>query len=655
MLQRLISYLPNTDYQHSPTHSIQLEYVDKYLTAQIYGRSPEIIETIEQFAWLTSVFRFPTEDSLGLSQTDFRVVEGPTGSKSIFAELTLRSIRKLPESDLFFGSCWTPLFARSVLAWGFPVEERGEFYGLDLPFEVLLKASGARFPVEFQNSVIIRQGPLTAFPVLSNSLGTQWHAVLGGLDEFFNQINSFPLSPAQDDITAFMNGRHFLGWLTRAQVKLGTEKPFDRSSGATEDNSRGRQLGDDLSVTLSIKPQWVGMNIGGKFVFPRAQTQRFKNDQMEYEQLLMRSAKTAALYYDCSTGTGWIVPELSLLLHVAYAHLFSLHADLDALFDIGYAELLSDGGNAALTVIRSHERTVLWESQVTGKDNQEFNFKDLIRFYLDCFENRKEASRLRLEHNELRADLGLRGWDFGDLRDCTAFFRQRLISPPYLSGRPDWWSLTKNPNLMVIFGGDLGQVIVPDRTTQRPCSSWAKIPSEHNLLVCLVRCVEEMCRPWEHEFPRRQLSEVLSWHQPEDSRPFGDCLGLRCNPIQKTRDISGWNPFHGLRNPGEISFDGAVIFGLPNDGIKHVRSQPLPCRPLEIIAPPRSQASHLRPRPTGSFQKWIFELSREAKKLPSSKPYLVSAVVVGMIAVSSWLYFSIPFLLSNTVSRVKLH
>jgi hypothetical protein len=630
MLQKLIWYLLKIDYQHGPTHSIQLEYPDEHLIAQINGRPQEIIETIEQFAWLSSVFRFSTKQSLGLSQTEFRVVPGPTGSKSVFAELLLRPVRSIPESDLSFGSCWTPLFDHSVLAWGFPIAERGDLYGLELPFELLLKASRARFPVEFQNSVIIRQGPLTAFPVASHSVGTQWHATLGGLDEFFDKINSIPLLPVQDDIKAFLNGRHFLGWLTRAQVKLGTEEPSNRSSGAKMENNRGLQLGEEISATLSIKPPWIGINIGAKFVIPRAQMQRFENYQMDFEQLLERSASTAALYYDCSTGTGWVVPELSLLLHVVCAHLLRHRADSDALYDIGYAKLLSDGGNAALAAIRSCNTTVLWEFQRKGEDKKNYYFRDLIQFYLDCFENRKEAIRLRLEHNELLADLGLRGWDFGDLCDCTAFFRYRLISPPYLSGRPDWWSLTKNPNLMVVFGGNLGQVIIPDRAEQRPCSSWAGIPPRYNLLVCLVRCIEEMCRPWEGRLPQMQLSEKLSWHQPENSRPFGDCLGRGCNPIQKLRDISGWDPFHGLRNPEGISPDGAVIFGLPNDGIEHVGLQSQPCRPLEAIAPTPAQTNHLRTRPTGVPQRWIFELSRAVTKLRPCKLDFVS-LTAGMI------------------------
>jgi hypothetical protein len=272
----------------------------------------------------------------------------------------------------------------------------------------------------------------------------------------------------------------------------------------------------------------------------------------------------------------------------------------DALYDIWYAERLADGGTAALDVIRSCGSIMLWKAQGQAEGMADYNFRDLVHLYLDCFEICKEAIRLRLEANELRADLGLRGWDFGDLRDNTPYFRYRKIPPELLRGRPDWWSLTKNPNLLVVLGCNLGQVIIPDRSEQRPCSSWVQVPRERDLLVFLSRCVEDMGRPWEGMLPRMQLSKKFCWHQPEDSRPFGDCLGHDCNPIQKLNRVSFREPFHGLRNPNGIPPDGAVIFGLPTEGKEHVESQQIrPCRPVELIIQPARQRRYLRTRSIG--------------------------------------------------------
>jgi hypothetical protein len=96
----------------------------------------------------------------------------------------------------------------------------------------------------------------------------------------------------------------------------------------SQETSRGLQLGEDITIGVNIKPPWVGVNFGTKLVLPRAQMQRLENRQMPFEQLLERSARSAALYYDCTTRTGWVVPELSLLLHRVYAHLLKYRAEV---------------------------------------------------------------------------------------------------------------------------------------------------------------------------------------------------------------------------------------------------------------------------------------------------------------------------------------
>lgn len=624
-------------YQHAPSHSIQLECVENYLAVKIHGRREEIFETLEQFSWLSSCFRSPAGKSVGISQTGLRVIPGPTGSQAIFAELTLFPIREVPQLDVSFGSYWLPLFDRSVLAWGFPVSERGDFYGLELSFELLLKASGTYLPVEFQNSFILRQGVLTVFPTASQDKAIQWHAMLGGLEEFFDKIDSTTLFPVQDDIKNFVTVRHFLGWATQTQVKLATARPTETTSGVNMETGRGFQLGEEITASLSIKPPWIGVNLGTKLLIPRAQMQKFENMQMDYTQLLSRSVRTAALYYDCNTKTGWMVPEISLLLHLVYAHLLKYHPASDVLYEIPYAKLITDGGKAAAETIQSCSATLLWEFQKRGEEKKQYRFQDLVHFYLDCFQNRKEATRLRIEHNELLADLGLRGWDFGDLLDCTAFFRHRLISPSHLSGRPDWWRLAKDPNLLVICGSDLGQLIVPDRSVQRPCSMWAEIPTRLSLLVGPVRCIEDMCRPSESNLPRMQLSKDLCWHQPRDSRPFGDCLGGRCNPVQKLRDISGWGPFHGLNDPQEIMPDGAVIFGLPSVAQTYIESVQQPCHPLPLQASTPGDRVYLRTRPVGFPHGWLYNISRAMKRAIAYSLHFASLIAGIVVTGGMWL------------------
>lgn len=64
---------------------------------------------------------------------------------------------------------------------------------------------------------------------------------------------------------------------------------------------------------------------------------------------------------------GWLVPELSLLLHVAYAALLEHCPDLDALYHLHYARRLADGGEAALQAIQECEAIILWSTEEDDK------------------------------------------------------------------------------------------------------------------------------------------------------------------------------------------------------------------------------------------------------------------------------------------------
>ena len=532
---------------------------------QIDGKPDDITESIEQFAWLASSFRSSQGDSVSLSQVEFRVVSTSPEAEYVMTELILCPLRMAREEELGLGSCWTMLYPSAVVAWGFPIAPRVEAVGLEIPWHLML-------PIEFQDSMIIRQDPMVIFPVEKTRSGTQWHAVSGGLSTFFEEIKLSPLLPIQDDIQSVLHGRHFVGWLRDAQVNLGTQRPTDQTSGAECDDGRGLQLGEKFSATLNVRLPWiVSLTGGAEILAPRSQRQRIEGRQLDYHFEISRSSRTQAIYYDCRSKTGWLVPELSLVLHVAYAALLEHCPDLDALYHLHYARRLADGGKAALQAIQECESILLWSTEEDDK-KKDYRFKDLVKDFLVWFDNRKQAIGTRLEHRELKANLDLRGWDFGDLRDFTGIYRIRKVAAPRFCGRPDWWELAKDPNTLVILGNNAGQIICPNWKLERPCRSWTSIPADYDLFASTVKCLTDVCRPQEKYLPQWRFSTRLAWHQPIDSSPFDNCAGNSCNPVQKLRDLSVLNPFHGLRNPTDIRPDGAVVFGLPNMTRKHVKS-----------------------------------------------------------------------------------
>ncbi len=397
-------------------------------------------------------------------------------------------------------------------------------------------------------------------------------------------------------------------------------------------------LGDEVSANLNVRVPWVSGNVGTKILLPKSQMQRIEATELGYERALQRSSRTSAIYYDCSSKIGWLIPELSLILHLVYAVLLEKFPKLEALRRIPYAKPDADGSEAALAAIKYCESVVLWKK--LGEDKKEYQFKDLVDFYLSLFDNRKESMRLRIEHNELRADLGLRGWDFVDLRDSTAFYRCRLIRPPLLSGRPQWWDLTHDPNLLTIFGTEATQIIVPDRSLTGPCSLWAEVPENHDLFVGSVRCIDHMCRPREARLPRRLLSDGLAWHQPEHSNPFDVCTGQMCNPVQKLRDIGSWRPWHGLRNPAGVEQDGAVIFGRPKDVESHIKHLRRPCAqlPIQHLAP--NDRVYLAMKPSWhSYMLTLFGRLGDISKASGTRLVLFGFVLNLCVVTAAWMFW----------------
>ena len=133
----------------------------------------DLVDTIEQFAWLASAFRSVGASTTALSQVDFRVVSKSSESQGLITELILLPLRTCIHTEPGYGSCWLSLLTSSALAWGFPIKERGEAVGLEMPFQLMFKAYGVQYPIQFQDSIIIRQDPLTIYSIAKHDNGVQ--------------------------------------------------------------------------------------------------------------------------------------------------------------------------------------------------------------------------------------------------------------------------------------------------------------------------------------------------------------------------------------------------------------------------------------------------------------------------------------------------
>lgn len=74
----------------------------------------------------------------------------------------------------------------------------------------MFKACGVRVFGQFKDSIIIRQGPFTIYPIAKHHDSVQWHVVVGELKAFFEKSKVFPILSLENDVRSFYSGGYML-------------------------------------------------------------------------------------------------------------------------------------------------------------------------------------------------------------------------------------------------------------------------------------------------------------------------------------------------------------------------------------------------------------------------------------------------------------
>jgi len=113
--------------QFSREHSIVLEVrqstdsIPEGLNVEVHGTIADVVESLEQLAWMSASLRRPClGQTLSMSHVDFRITAAPPEDPFVLSELFLMPLRSQHVPFNEPGTCWTPLFDRSILAWAFP-------------------------------------------------------------------------------------------------------------------------------------------------------------------------------------------------------------------------------------------------------------------------------------------------------------------------------------------------------------------------------------------------------------------------------------------------------------------------------------------------------------------------------------------------------
>ena len=530
---------------------------------KVQGSKRQTVEVAQQLAWMMSVFRTKrARNSDKEHYSHFQIDVHHTDRVS----LSLLPLEEVPEDD---GSCWLPLLHGSVISHGFPIPPRAHEAGVEMSLNALVPLAGVEYPVHIKDVTILKGWSTLVYPVwASPDFGSiQWHLVAcdDPDDPRLLQALSFVSYVANwrdVGLDSLRICRSFVGYCKSANIHLGTEyfKPQDPEdkSGALVESSR---MFWQKKVTVNVGTSGMGvfgLGAAGEVGFTRTAVASMAARE-NFDRVLDLSRRTPVIMYDTSDCTAWLVPEISVVLHMTRSWFLEREdlADKEA-EKLPSAAVSEDGGSAAMEAIANHKSLELKRN--TGTSTWKFMdiVKDSVRLLKACRDTKdrtQSSSSVSWLLSWVQSPR-LYGWDLADLIDGRDYTSRKEISVH--TNSDDKWisSIANHPDVLLLFCKDLDAPIRPVQP-EKICRTWNPMPSGQNYLVASVQSLKDLARHCNGGDSGRKLTDKCYWSRPNGTKPWAVCdykSKTGCNRLQKIVDKDP-------NRPVKLPDGGAVVFG----------------------------------------------------------------------------------------------
>ena len=573
---------------------------------KVQGSKWQAIEVAQQLAWMMSVFRTGKNRDSGREHYSHFEIEVQHTNRVSLSPLPLE---EAPQSK---AACWLPLLHGSVISYGFPIPERDDEVGVELSFNAIVPLAGIQYPVYTQDVTILRGWSTLLVPVKASPdfSSIQWH-LLACEDpddqRILRSLTSVSYVPNWRDVglDSIKMSRSFVGYCSSANIHIGTKHFEPQSSeekcGALVESSR---MFWQKKVVVSMGTSGMGafgFGAGGEIGFTKTAVASMAARQ-DFDKELDLSRRTPVMMYDLAKCTAWLVPEISVVLHMTLSW-FLERQDLaqNEIKNLPFAPLSGDGGGAAMEAIANHKSLELKRS--TGTSTWKFMdiVTDSVRLLKACRETKDRAqlsSSVSLWLSWVQSPR-LCGWDMADMiegRDYT--LRKEIRVQKHLVEK--WMSsIANHPQMLLLFCKNIDAPIRPVRPDQI-CRNWNPMPSGLDYLVASVQSLKDLARHCNGGDGGRKLTDKCYWSRPSGSNAWALCdykSNKKCNRLQEIVDK---NPNRPLRLP----HSGAVVFG----SFLGPRKK---CRPLKVSSPEKGSVVADQPvgdtsteRPRSDSSSW---------------------------------------------------
>ncbi|KAF2741748.1 hypothetical protein M011DRAFT_514110 [Sporormia fimetaria CBS 119925] len=141
-----------------------------------------IVELAQQIAWIGSaLITSPFGDQLAYARPLIRGTSSPSRFEMTFERKPLHATET---------ASWLPLFCGAVIASGFPIPNRSDEVGLEIPLELLAGIAGVRHAFEYNGGVVMKGFSHMFVPVRKEADRVQWHAIISQRNGPYQRIVS---------------------------------------------------------------------------------------------------------------------------------------------------------------------------------------------------------------------------------------------------------------------------------------------------------------------------------------------------------------------------------------------------------------------------------------------------------------------------------
>lgn len=445
-------------------------------------------------------------------------------------QTSLRPLETLTGEDIGASSCWTHLFRSGVVAW-YEFDARSDWaVGLELSYSMMLHL--AAIEISLPLSPPSRLLLLGFFSVLvpmkwkaeENSI--QWHLDVSDEGEDIIDIRKVEAAEALGDqcqptftLGDFSEPKCFVGWCEKASILLGTHELDNHLDTLICSGLKRRERSIHLAGFSTGATVGVGggpmapVNISGQgtanwnFV---NNTQRFE-PATTYPRAINHSLSKVAFLFDNATKQAWLVPKLSLILHLCHKYFRSFSPPSRSGPDpIPFAEPDPDGAAAAHNALESRGNVVVFGK--AGGDDAETLRQVFLQIYSYLLladktrekPNRTATFRKRIFLSELV--------DMVDSPDRGSPLRE--VCPP--KQMTEWECLSELADVSLACSW-IGPVVRPVSSPRQVCQVCTCPPRDKYYIIAHVWCLDKFSQRQGSgtELLRLgtcQLGEKLYWH-----------------------------------------------------------------------------------------------------------------------------------------------